>query len=129
MAPKPKFNEQICKELCTAHENGLPLNACANLCGISRQSVHNWLKEGKNAKTGKKREFYNNWQRANARFQAYHLKKINDSKDWRASQYLLQVTSPDDYVIEEKTRINADVKQETNLTEFAKLLNKSLKNE
>ena len=104
-----KFNEEITERLCTAHENGLPQKACASLCGIDRKTLYRWLKKGEEAKRGKYRDFYLKWQKANAKFQLYHLKKINDSQSWMASQYLLQVTDPDSYVVAEKQQIEANV--------------------
>lgn len=106
-----KFNEEISEELCTAHESGLPLTSCAKLVGLHRNTVGNWLRKGQSPRS-KYHQFYKNWQRANAEFQKYHLKKINDSKDWRASQYLLQVTSPSDYVLENKYKIESEQKVE-----------------
>jgi len=104
-----KFNEEIVEKLCTAHENGLPQKACAQYCGIDRKTLYRWLKKGEEAKRGKYRDFYMKWQKANAKFQLYHLKKINDSQSWMASQYLLQVTDPDAYVVAEKQQIEANV--------------------
>lgn len=102
-----KFNEEICKEIIIAHENGLPRNACASIVGINRRTLYDWLKKGEKAKSGKYHEFYIRWLKAEARYQAYHLKRINDSKDWRASQYLLQVTDPESFVVKEKREIEA----------------------
>ena len=110
-----KFNEEICKELIIAHENGLPRNACASIVGINRRTLYDWLKKGEKAKTGKYHDFYLRWLKAEARFQAYHLKKINDSKSWAASQYLLQVTDPETYVVAEKQEMEANINAEANL--------------
>ena len=110
-----KFNEDICRELIIAHENGLPRNACASIVGINRRTLYDWLKKGEKAKKGKYHDFYLRWLKAEARFQAYHLKKINDSKSWTASQYLLQVTDPETYVVAEKQEMESKVTQETTL--------------
>ena len=107
-----KFNEEICKELIIAHENGLPKNACASIVGINRRTLYDWLKKGEKAKSGKYHDFYLRWLKAEARFQAYHLKKINDSKSWTASQYLLQVTDPETFVIAEKQQVEAQLDQQ-----------------
>jgi len=110
-----KFNEEICKELIIAHENGLPRNACASIVGINRRTLYDWLKKGEKAKSGKYHDFYLRWLKAEARFQAYHLKKINDSKSWTASQYLLQVTDPETYVVAEKQEMEAKVSADANV--------------
>ena len=117
-----KFNEQICEEIIIAHENGLPQKACAGMVGIDRKTLYNWLQKGKKAKSGKFRDFYLRWLKAEARFQAYHLKKINDSKSWVASQYLLQVTDPDAYVVAEKKEVDAKIESDNEV----KIENKSV---
>ena len=124
-----KFNEEICKELIIAHENGLPRNACASIVGINRRTLYDWLKKGEKAKKGKYHEFYLRWLKAEARFQAYHLKKINDSKSWTASQYLLQVTDPEQFVVAEKKEIEATTKNEvtTNYIDTLGIYDKSNK--
>ena len=117
-----KFNEEICKELIIAHENGLPKNACASIVGINRRTLYDWLKKGEKAKSGKYHDFYLRWLKAEARFQAYHLKKINDSKSWTASQYLLQVTDPETFVIAEKQQVEAQIDQQVQHKGFENLI-------
>ena len=105
-----KFNYEVCEKLLKAHENGLPLKTCAKYAGIDRKTLYNWLKRGKEAKTGKYCEFYDQWQKAEAIYQLYHLKKINDDKSWQSSRYLLQVTDPETYVIVDKVENKTEIK-------------------
>lgn len=107
-----KFNDDITQNLVSFYSDGLPLKHCASAVGISRDTLYRWMKKGKEAKSGKYHQFYKDMQKARAKFIAYHQKKINDSKDWRASQYLLQVTSPADYVLENKYKIESEQKVE-----------------
>lgn len=107
-----KFNEQICEELCALHSEGLPQKSCADLVGIDRKTLYNWIQKGKNAKSGKYRQFYINWIKAAAKFEREHLGHISDSTSWLAHQYLLQVKDPDTYVVAEKQQIE----QETTAT-------------
>lgn len=112
-----KFNDQICEELCALHAEGLPQKSCADLVGIDRKTLYNWIQAGKKAKSGKKREFYIRWIRAAAKFEREHLGHISDSSSWLAHQYLLQVKDPETYVVAEKqememkadTKVTADV--------------------
>lgn len=115
---KTKFNKVIAEQLCTARENGLPANKCAEFVGVHRNTLHNWLKRGEKAKSGQYHDFYIKWNKAESKFILYHLKKINDSEDWRASQYLLSVTDPDSFNTHNWYNIKADVKQETTLTDL-----------
>ena len=108
-----KFNEQICEELCALHAEGLPQKSCADLVGIDRRTLYNWIQQGKNAKSGKKRDFYIRWIRAAARYEREHLNKISDSSSWLAHQYLLQVKDPETYVVAEKQEM--EMKADTNI--------------
>lgn len=109
-----KFNDQICEELCALHAEGLPQKSCADLVGIDRRTLYNWIQAGKNAKSGKKRDFYLRWIRAAAKYEREHLNKISDSTSWLAHQYLLQVKDPETYVVAEKQQIEAETKQTIN---------------
>lgn len=107
MARPSKFNEEICEELCTYYEEGLPQKTCADLCGIGRATLNRWVDKGKKAKSGKYRDFYLRWCKAKAKFIQHHTNKIADNPSWLASQYLLQVTDPETYVVAEKQQIEA----------------------
>ena len=110
MARPTKFNEDICNQLCMYYEEGLPQKTCADLCGIDRTTLHKWLEKGKNARSGKYKDFYLRWCKAKAKFIQYHTNKISDSTSWLSSQYLLQVTDPETYVVAEKQQIEAETK-------------------
>lgn len=105
-----KFNEEICKELCELHSEGLPQKSCADIVGINRRTLWDWLTKGKNAKSGKYRNFYIQWCKAGALYEREHLNHISDSPSWLAHQYLLQVKDPETYVVAEKQQIEAETK-------------------
>ena len=105
-----KFNEQICEELCSLHSEGLSQKTCADLVGIDRKTLYNWIQQGKKARSGKKRDFYIRWVKAAAKYERTHLRKISDSSSWLAHQYLLQVKDPETYVVAEKQQIEAETK-------------------
>jgi hypothetical protein len=105
-----KFNEEICKEICDLHSEGLPQKSCADLVGINRRTLYDWIQKGKNAKSGKYKQFYQNWLRASAKYEREHLGEISGSNSWLAHQYLLQVKDPETYVVAEKQQIEAETK-------------------
>lgn len=105
-----KFNEEICKEICDLHSEGLPQKSCADLVGINRRTLYDWIQKGKNAKSGKYKQFYQNWLRASAKYEREHLGEISGSSSWLAHQYLLQVKDPETYVVAEKQQIEAETK-------------------
>ena len=103
-----KFGDEICKELCELHEEGLPQTSCADIVGINRKTIKRWLDKGKDAKSGKYRQFYLNWMKAHAKYERYHLNHISNNESWTAHQYLLQVHNPDRYVVVNKTENKND---------------------
>ena len=105
-----KFNEETCKCLVDNYSKGLTITDCANIAGIDRRTVHRWIEKGEKARSGKYKQFYLEMQKAKSKFKEHHLRKIAEAKDWRASQYLLQVPDSATYVVTEKQQVNADVK-------------------
>ena len=107
---KPKFSEEICACLVENYGKGIPLKYCADSVGIHRNTLLNWMKKGEAAKSGKYRDFYIDMQKAKSKFIAHHIGKIQDNKSWMNSQYLLQVTDPDEFVVAEKQKIESETK-------------------
>ena len=98
-----KFTPELCDKLCKLRSIGLDKQSCAKKCRINPKTITRWLEKGRNARSGKHHDFYMKWQEADADFELVHLQKIIDNKDWRSSQYLLQVTNPEKYVVVNKT--------------------------
>lgn len=93
-----------------SHSEGLPLKYCADIVGIDRRTIYNWMEKGEKARSGKYREFYLDMQKARAKFILHHQRKIANSPSWMASQYLIQCVDPDEYVVAEKQQIEAETK-------------------
>ena len=91
-----------------SHSEGLPLKYCADIVGIDRRTIYNWMEKGEKARSGKYREFYLDMQKARAKFIAKNVKDIQNNKSWMAKQYLLQVTDPEQFVVAEKQQIEAE---------------------
>lgn len=104
-----KFNEEITKQIIENHASGLTIKDCAAIAGIHRTLLHKWIKRGKEAKSGKYHDFYLAMKKARAEFIKVQLQRIAESKDWRASRYLLQTVDPENYVITEKQAVKAEV--------------------
>ena len=105
-----KFNQDICNDLCELYSQGLSQKDCADIVGINRKTLSRWLNKGENAKSGKYRQFYLQWQKAKALYKQMHLSYINKSPSWLAHQYMLQVMDPDKFVVAEKQQIEAETK-------------------
>lgn len=109
-----KFNEETCKCLVELYADGIPLKYCADAVGINRSTIYDWMDKGAKAKSGKYKKFYKDMQKAKSKFISHHMQKIGDSKSWMASQYLLQVTDTEQFVVAEKKEIEATTKNEVN---------------
>ena len=92
-----------------SHSEGLPLKYCADIVGVDRRTIYNWMEKGEKAKSGKYREFYIDMQKARAKFILHHQRKIANSPSWMASQYLLQCVDSE-FVVAEKQQIEAETK-------------------
>lgn len=125
-----KFNPEICAELCRLHSDGLTAKACAAMVGITRRTLSNWLKRGSEAKSGAYRQFWLDWEKANAEYQRYHLVAISRSDSWAAHKYLLEVNEPETFVVEQKIKADTNAKVEakgelTNLQKFEQMMNRT----
>ena len=93
------------------------------MLGIARKTLYNWLQKGEKAKSGKYRQFFLNWLKAEAKYEMKHLNHISESNSWLAHQYLLQVKDPETYVVAEKqemeTTVKADITADVDMTDEA----------
>ena len=95
-----------------SYGEGIPLKYCADIAGVDRRTIYNWMSKGEKAKSGKYRQFYIDMQKAKAKFIKENIKDIQSNKSWMAKQYLLQVTDPEQFVVAEKQQIEAETKTE-----------------
>jgi len=107
---RTKFTEEVCQCLIDNYSKGMPLKYCADAAGINRKTIYDWMKKGEKAKSGKYHQFYKDMQKAKSKFISHHLQKIGENKSWMSSQYLLQVTDPEQFVVAEKQQIEAETK-------------------
>lgn len=117
-----KFNEEACSIILDARASGMNKKECAGLAGITERTLDRWLKRGEKAKSGKYRDFYFAYLKANLEFTKYHRDKIAEHNDWHASQYLLQVNEHGKYNLahQVESKVDASVKSEATVN----LLNK-----
>lgn len=109
MGRKTKFNDVTVDTIITAHSNGLPMKYCADLAGIARRTLYDWIEQGKKSKKGKKHDFYIKFVKARSQFILYHMKKINQAEDWRSSQYILSVIDKEEFSPKFEHDVNNDV--------------------
>lgn len=113
-----KFSEEIVQKLCEEREKGISIKDCANLCGIDRKTLHRWIDKGKEAKSGRYREFYERFEKANSDFKKSLVEDIKKDKTWQSSAWLLERTFPEEYGKREKIDMNADINNKTDLSVY-----------
>lgn len=113
-----KFSEDIVKKLCAERESGISITDCADLCGVSRKTLYNWIDKGKNARSGKYRDFYERFEKANADFKKSLVDDIKKDKTWQSSAWLLERTFPEQYGKKDKLDMRANVKSKNDLSVY-----------
>lgn len=86
--------------------------------GVHPATLRTWVRKGRESKRNdnKYRKFYLSWIRARADYQLVHLGRIAASNDWKSSRYLLQVCSPEDYVVKKLVSAETTAKIDTTTT-------------
>lgn len=91
-------NADIVQELLEAVDNGNYIETAAELAGISKTTIYEWLKRGEAGETPYK-SFANALKRASARAEAAEVTKVreagNDPRFWAASMTYLERRHPE----------------------------------
>lgn len=87
-----KLTPETQKRIIDALQVGATYEMAANYAGIWYTTLNSWLKQGKEAKSGKHKEFYDAVQMANGRAAVGWLVKIEAAAnvDWRAAAWKLE---------------------------------------
>ncbi len=119
-----KFSEEVCSLILDARSSGMTKKECAGIAGISERTLDYWLEKGENAKSGKYRNFYFEYLKANLEFRKYHRDKIAEHKDWHASQYLLQVNEKGKYNLtqEIESKVEAEVEHKVPFADLERIV-------
>lgn len=92
-----KLTETIIKAICKAKVLGQPLETCAQLAGVNRNSIYNWIRQGKKKKGNPL------CKKLNTALAAANAKFINDNMEnlrrhakisWQCSAWLLERREP-----------------------------------
>jgi len=90
-----KLNDDLCDKIVEAIKEGIPPATAVELYGVSGRTYERWMKRGRESKRKNKwSEFCRKIEAAKAFAAKKHLKKIMESKDWKAQKYLLTLLNP-----------------------------------
>jgi transposase len=87
-----KLTPEVTTHITDAIHAGNYLDTAAAYAGISKVTLHAWLKRGRKEKTGKYRNFVNAVEKALARFEVQMVVIIarEAQKDWRPAAWMLE---------------------------------------
>ena len=111
-----KLSPELSAKLCEALAKGYSIPAACSTVGIVEQTYRNWYNRGREAKSGKYKQFYCDANNAKDKATALAETPIIDAipTDIKTAQWWLVKHRPDIYADRtyNETRINADVKSE-----------------
>jgi len=108
-----KFDPDTCHKIIQALEAGNYQKTAAALAGVSENTFYRWMDRGKNAKSGKYREFCESVKKAEEKAKAYHLQQIRKASEngsWQASAWYLERKHPQEWGRQQRIDMKADVK-------------------
>lgn len=106
MGRKSKLTEDVLDTILTKHSNGLPINSCCDLVGVSRTQFYDWIKkgeEGSKANNGLYIKLAEGMKKARAQCIENIIERSFNNNSPQMLMYLLKVYDPDTFNIAEKT--------------------------
>lgn len=97
MARPTKLTAEVSEKICRAIRAGNYPAVAARAAGISDATFYRWMEQGRNAKSGIHRDFYDAVGQAVAESEAHAvaiLRKASTNGEWRAAESLLKRRFP-----------------------------------
>ena len=111
---KTKLTDQLCDEICNDIKAGVPIKHAAISHGITEVTFYNWYNQGKEAKSGAKRKFYDKVEEAKSVAITLRARRIYKAGEmsWQADAWWLERVDPDNIGKKDfhDVRMEADVK-------------------
>jgi hypothetical protein len=116
-----KLTPEVIERICAALRAGTSFKTAAEFAGISEPTVHAWMLKGRNAKSGKFREFWQKVTRARGVAKVSYvnvIRKAASEGDWQAAKWALAHIEPESYgAAAQKVEINANVAHQITITD------------
>lgn len=80
MAPI-KCSWSLCDEICQLRSQGNHMKGIAEIVGVHRKTIYDWIKKGETARIGMYAKFYSDWQKATEEYY-----KVNPPKNTYSSK-------------------------------------------
>ena len=111
---KLKLTDRLCDEICNDIKAGVPIVHAAISHGITHTTFYDWYNKGKNAKSGKFKQFHDKVEEAKSdaiTISARRRYKAGE-ENWQADAWWLERVDPDNFRQKDfhDVRMEADVK-------------------
>ena len=96
---KTKLTDKLCDEICNDIKAGVPIKHAAISHGITEVTFYNWYNQGKTAKSGAKKQFYDKVEEAKSvaiTLRARRIYKAGETS-WQADAWWLERVDPDNF--------------------------------
>ena len=116
-----KLTDQLCDEICKDIKEGVPIIHAAIAHGISQSTFYNWYNKGKDAKSGKFKQFYEKVEEAKSVAITLRARRIYKAgqANWQADAWWLERVDPENFgrkdhhkIESENTNINVNMKSD-----------------
>ena len=104
-----KFNKTTCDKIIEALEKGDTINGACGYAGIHKSTFYNWYNEGAKYKTGQKREFHDDVDKAKDTATDFYENVIYQAAKygkWQAGAWWLERRRADTYNKPDKVMVN-----------------------
>lgn len=111
-----KLTPELQNEICKVIRAGNYIETAAAFAGVSKQTLYNWMRKGRQAKSGKYREFLDAVKKALAESEVRDVMIIAKAaeENWQAAAWRLERKFPDRWG--RKDRIDANLEHSGNIT-------------
>ena len=111
---KLKLTDKLCDEICNDIKAGVPIVHAAISHGITHTTFYDWYNKGKNAKSGKFKQFHDKVEEAKSVAITLRARRIYKAGEdnWQADAWWLERVDPDNFGKKDfhDVRMEADVK-------------------
>lgn len=115
---KLKLNDKLQAGICNDIKAGVPIKHAAIAHGITATTFYDWYNKGKNAKSGKFKEFYNAIEEAKSIAITLRARRIYKAggDNWQADAWWLERVDPENFGRKDKYEHTVDAKVESDVT-------------
>ena len=125
---KLKLTDKLCDEICNDIKAGVPIVHAAISHGITHTTFYDWYNKGKNAKSGKFKQFHDKVEEAKSVAITLRARRIYKAGEdnWQADAWWLERVDPDNFGRKDTHQVdmNANINSEVTVNLLDKIKEK-----